>query len=204
MSDTNSIKNLDEFIKKVDDMKKQDKMDLSSDQDLSIAIMNLISIEEHFFFTGAKLGKPEYFDLIKEVREMRKSLLQRIVKEPEGEVWCISKHLLSASMRLMEVGTKQLGMGRKEEAVEMFDKAYSLYSLFWGINMNLIDLGDVKKIDDDALDKHDMEKKEAAASGDNNSGEKEVVAASRNVAEKKGVMGSLKEMVRKAVDCCIE
>jgi len=204
MSETNSIKNLDEFIKKVDDMKKQDKMDLSSDQDLSIAIMNLISIEEHFFFTGAKLGKPEYFDLIKEVREMRKSLLQRIVKEPEGEVWCISKHLLSASMRLMEVGTKQLGMGRKEEAAEMFDKAYSLYSLFWGINMNLIDLGDVKKIDDDALDKHDMEKKEVAASGDNNSGKKEIVAASKNVAEKKGVMGSLKEMVRKAVDCCIE
>ncbi len=48
------------FIDKVDNMKKQEKMDLSSDQDLSIAIMNLVSIEEHFFFTGAKLDKPEY------------------------------------------------------------------------------------------------------------------------------------------------
>ena len=32
----NPIKNLDAFIQKVDEMKKQDKMDLSSDQDLSI------------------------------------------------------------------------------------------------------------------------------------------------------------------------
>ena len=104
----NIIKNLDEFIQKVDEMKKQNKMDLSSDQDLSIVIMNLMSIEEHFFFTGAKLEKTKYYDLINEVREMRKTLLKKIIKEPEGEVWCISKHLLAASMRLMEVGTKQL------------------------------------------------------------------------------------------------
>jgi hypothetical protein len=108
------IENIEEFIKKFDDMKKQDKMDLSSDQDLTIAIMNLVSIEEHFFFTGAKLGKTEYYDMIKDVREMRKELLKRIVKEYEGEVWCISKHLLAASYRLMEVGTKQLGIGKKE------------------------------------------------------------------------------------------
>lgn len=180
-------------------MKKQDKMDLSSDQDLSIAIMNLISIEEHFFFTGAKLGKPEYYDLIKDVREMRKSLLQRIVKEPEGEVWCISKHLLSASMRLMEVGTKQLGMGRKEEAAEMFDKAYSLYSLFWGINMKVIDLGEVKKISDDALDKHDTEGTLAKIAE-----KKEAASVKGKAAEDKGFLGGLKELVKKAVDCCIE
>ncbi|MCL5017524.1 MAG: hypothetical protein M1155_02605, partial [Patescibacteria group bacterium] len=106
MNDQNPIKNLNEFIQKVDEMKKKDKMDLSSDQDLSIAIMNLISIEEHFFFSGAKLGKTGYYDMIKDIREMRKDLLKRIIKEYEGEVWCISKHLLAASMRLMEVGTK--------------------------------------------------------------------------------------------------
>lgn len=178
MTSENPIKSLDEFIKKVDDMKKQDKMDLSSDQDLSLAIMNLISIEEHFFFTGAKLGKPEYYDLIKDVREMRKELLKKIIKEYEGEVWCISKHLLSASMRLMEVGTKQLGMGHKEEAYAMFDKAYSLYSLFWGINMKLISVGDIKGLDENALNKKDR--------------------------EKTGFMGGLKDLVRKAVDCCIE
>ncbi|MDO8443077.1 MAG: hypothetical protein Q7S81_02370 [bacterium] len=172
------IKKLNDFIAKVDNMKKQEKMDLSADEDLSIAIMNLISIEEHFFFTGAKLNKPEYFDLIKEVREMRKGLLKKIIKEYEGEVWCISKHLLAASMRLMEVGTKQLGSGKEKEAYELFEKAYNLYSLFWGLNMKLIATGDVKKIDSEAMNKHDT--------------------------EKKGFMGKLGELVRKAVDCCIE
>jgi len=174
----NPIQNLNQLIEKVDSMKKQDKLDLSSDQDLSIAIMNLVSIEEHFFFTGAKLGKPKYFDLLQEVRKMRGDLLRKIVKDPEGEVWCISKHLLAASMRLMEVGTKQQGMGKKEEARGLFQKAYDLYSLFWGINMKIIDTSDVKKIDDGAIDNKDE--------------------------KKKGFMGKLGELVRKAVDCCIE
>jgi hypothetical protein len=177
-TNNNTIKNLNEFIQKVDEMKKQEKMDLSSDQDLSIAIMNLVSIEEHFFFTGAKLGKPEYYDMIKDVREMRKELLKKIIKEYEGEVWCISKHLLAASYRLMEVGTKQLGMNKKDEAYDLFGKAYNLYSLFWGLNMKLLNVGDIKKIDDNALNKHDE--------------------------EKRGFMGKLGELVKKAIDCCIE
>jgi len=174
----NPIKDLNEFIQKVDEMKKQDKMDLSSDQDLSIAIMNLVSIEEHFFFTAEKTGKKEYFDLLQEVRKMRGELLRKIIKEYEGEVWCISKHLLAASMRLMEVGTKQLGMGKKEEAYDLFGKAYDLYSLFWGINMKLLNVGDVKKISDQAINKHDK--------------------------ERKGFVGKLGELVKKAIDCCIE
>ncbi len=178
MEDQNTLQKLNEFVEKVDQMKKQEKMDLSSDQDLSIAIMNLISIEEHFFFTGAKLNKPGYYDLLKEAREIRKELLKKIIKEYEGEVWCISKHLLAASMRLMEVGTKALGQGRKEEANDLFAKAYSLYSLFWGINMKAIDLGDVKKINDNALDKEDK--------------------------KPSGFMGKLGELVKKAIDCCIE
>lgn len=180
MSDNNftPIKNLNELISKVDEMKKQDKLDLSSDQDLSIAIMNLVSIEEHFFFTGAKTGKPEYYDLLQEVRAMRGALLKKIIKEYEGEVWCISKHLLAASMRLMEVGTKQHKMGNKEEANDLFQKAYDLYSLFWGINMKIIKTDDIKKIDDQALNKQDT--------------------------EKKGFMGKLGELVKKAIDCCIE
>jgi len=172
------FKNLEEFIEKIDQIKKQDKMDLSSDQDLTIAIMNLISIEEHFFFTGAKLDKSEYYDMIKDVRDMRKELLGKIIKEYEGEIWCISKHLLAASYRLMEVGTKQLGMDKKEEAYEFFNKAYNLYSLFWGLNMKLLNVGDIKKIDEKALNKNDK--------------------------EKKGLMDRLGVLVKKAIDCCIE
>ena len=184
------LKKINELIQKVDEMKKADKMDLSSDQDLSIAIMNLVSIEEHFFFTGAKTGKAEYYDLLNEVRSMRKDLLKRIIKEYEGEVWCISKHLLAASMRLMEVGTKALGMEKKEEAQNLFEKAYDLYSLFWGLNMKLIKTDDIKKIDDDAMNIHDQEKKPARHVSRSDAGG--------------GFLGKLGELVRKAIDCCLE
>ena len=169
---------IDEFIKKVQS-NKQNELDLSSDEDLSIAIMNLISIEEHFFFTGSKLEKPGYFDLLNTAREMRKDLLKRIIKEPEGEVWCISKHLLASSMRLMEVGTKAQGQGKKQEAEDLFKKAYQLYSLFWGINLKLVDLGDVKKIDENQIDKKDDNKKS-------------------------GIMDKLGKMVQYAINCCKE
>jgi len=203
MSQENIISNVNELIEKVDSMKKQDKLDLSSDQDLTIAIMNLVSIEEHFFFTGAKLQKPEYFDLLQEVRKMRGDLLRKIVKDPEGEVWCISKHLLAASMRLMEVGTKQQGMGRKDDAKDLFQKAYDLYSLFWAVNMNIIKTDDVKKIDEDDLSVHDREKKSGSEDGGPARNASLTSASSRSVADR-GFMGKMGELVRKAIDCCIE
>lgn len=170
-------KQIEDLIKKVSESKKG-KLDLSSDEDLSIAIMNLISIEEHFFFTGSKTKKPGYFNLLNKAREMRKELLKKIVKDYEGEVWCISKHLLAASMRLMEVGTKYLGRGQKKEAEDLFAKAYDLYSLFWGINLKLVDLGEVKKIDEDQLNTQDK--------------------------KRGGFFGKLGEVVQKIIDCCIE
>jgi hypothetical protein len=202
----NKIKSLNEFVEKIDQMKKQDKLDLSSDQDLSIAIMNLVSIEEHFFFTGAKLQKPEYFDLLQEARKMRGELLREIVKDPQGEEWCISKHLLAASMRLMEVGTKQQGMGRKEKAQALFQKAYDLYSLFWGINMKVINTTDIKKIDDESLNRHDDAKNKSAEHSNVKAENSSVARLEKNAtsAGRSGFMGKLGELVRKAIDCCIE
>jgi len=77
------------LLRKTEKIIKENKLDLSADEDLSIAIMNLVSIEEHLFFTGAKTQKEKYFDLLQEVREMRKELLKKIIKDYEGEVWCL-------------------------------------------------------------------------------------------------------------------
>lgn len=136
----------DTLLEKVKEMKKTGSVDLSTDEDLSIAIMNLISLEEHFFFTGAKTKKPEYFDLLDEVREMRKDLLAKIMDKNEGETWCISKHLLATTMRLIEVGTKLYSSGKQTEAQEMFDKAYKMYSVFWALRLKLIDTSEFKEI----------------------------------------------------------
>lgn len=171
--------NFEELMKKVAELKKGGKFDLSLDEDLSIAVMNLVSLEEHFFFTAEKTKKDDYFDLLRETREMRKELLARLIDKHEGETWCVSKHLLAASMRLMEVGTKLEGAGKREESKKMFDSSYRLYALFWGLRLKLIDTEGLKKIGDDKLNIHD----------------------------EKGNGGrpwSYEEIVDKLVDCCKE
>jgi hypothetical protein len=82
-------------------------------------------------------------------------------------------------------------MGKKEEAKELFQKAYDLYGMFWALNMKLIRTNDikeaggviignqtVKKIDANALNKHDQ--------------------------KPEGFMGKLRDLLKKAIDCCIE
>ena len=128
-------KEVKNFLEKVKNVVKEDGLDLSSDEDLSIGIMNLISIEEHLFFTANKTNKDKYYVLLNEIREIRKTLLKEIIRDYEGEIWCISKHLLAASMRLMEVGTKALTKKEDEKAKERFQQSYRLYMMFWEINL---------------------------------------------------------------------
>ncbi|HET7099417.1 MAG TPA: hypothetical protein VFI61_04260 [Patescibacteria group bacterium] len=131
-----AIKNYNDLLDKVSNFKLDTNIDLSSGEDLSIGIMNLISIEEHLFFTYGKLKNQKYLKLLNEVRLMRTSLMKEIIKDYEGEVWCISKHLLASSMRLMEVGTKELKKKENKKAEDLFKKSYELYSLFWGLNLS--------------------------------------------------------------------
>ncbi len=182
-----------EFVERVDAAKKKNPKDLSSDQDLTIAIMNLISIEEHLIFSGAKTGKTSFYDLVQEVRELRKNLMLKIIPSYEGEVWCISKHLLATSMRLMEVGTKQQSMGRKEEAYKLFTQAYDLYCLFWGLNMNLVNI-DGTKWQPESLEKVQEEVKQIKAA----------VQPVKEETTDNSMFGKLKSVIKKAVDCCIE
>jgi hypothetical protein len=137
------------ILKKMETLKANGGLDLSTEEDLAMAIMNLISLEEHFFFTGAKTDKPEYFDMLIEVRSLRASLLAKMIDKKEGEVWCISKHLLATSMRLMEVGTKLQKEGKKDEAKEYFDNSYKMFNLFFALRLKIVTIPEVQKLADE-------------------------------------------------------
>jgi hypothetical protein len=168
-----------DFMNKVKAMEQGQKLDLSSGEDLSIGIMNLISIEEHLFFSGGKTGQTKYYDLLNEVRKMRVDLMKSMIKEYEGEVWCISKHLLAASMRVMEVGTKALKNNEKEKAHELFKKSYELYNMCWALNLGLVDSKEFKKIE--------IPEKELPV-----------------IKEEKTVFAKMGTLVGKMLDCCRE
>ena len=224
----NKAQSMKDFVEKLDASKKKNPKDLSSDQDLTIALMNLISIEEHLVFSGAKTGKTSFYDMVKDIRELRKNLMLKVIPAYEGEVWCISKHLLATSMRLMEVGTKQQSMGRDEDAYALFNQAYDLYCLFWGLNMGLIDTDGIKWQDDkieevkakaqelqnvlgagmkDTPDTKINEKNQLLKNNGEEKSEKNSTDESvqKNNSTAGGSMfDKLKAVVKKAVDCCIE
>ncbi|OGM12890.1 hypothetical protein A3A76_00520 [Candidatus Woesebacteria bacterium RIFCSPLOWO2_01_FULL_39_23] len=183
----NKIKNVKSLLQRVEEVTKQKELDLSSGEDLSIGIMNLISIEEHLFYTFNKTKDSKYLDLLNEIRAMRTELMKEIIKDYEGEVWCISKHLLAASMRIMEVGTKELKKGNKDKAWNLFDKSYKLYSLFWGLNLGVVGTKDVKQDDSDEV--KFIDEKDPPAGGEKG---------------KESVFSKLGSLVQKAIDCCRE
>jgi len=178
------------LLDKVEKVTAQKELDLSSGEDLSIGIMNLISIEEHLFYTSQKTQKKEYLQLLDEVRRMRTELMKEIVKNPEGETWCLSKHLLAASMRLMEVGTKELKKNNEEKAWNLFDKSYKLYSLFWGLNLGVVSTKDAKR--------NTKDEEEILMTNDSMANDQ------RLKTEKVSVFSKLGALVQKAVDCCRE
>lgn len=98
-------------------------------------------------------------------------------------------------MRVMEVGTKELkkasgpeglrpgGEKHKKEAWGLFEKSFKLYSLFWAINLKVVEIGDVPLEDGNI----------------NFVGEEEVkIKASASPLEK------LTHIFKKAIDCCRE
>ena len=120
------------FRKKMLSLKKQvemaDNQKKVNPLDLSIALMNLIAID----------GK------LQTVTNIQNNLLGRIVKNKD--LLAVSERLLGKSMQLTEEGMKILENGQNADAYIKFDQAYEVYSLFWGVNMGMIEEKDVLDI----------------------------------------------------------
>lgn len=184
---------LKEFLAKIERIRKDGGVDLSVGEDLSIAVMNLVSLEEHFFFTAMKTDKDEYHGLSAEIRNLRKQLLSDLMPNHEGETWCASKHLLSATMRLIEVGNKLRAEGQTDRALETFRRAYRLYSIFWGLKLRLIN---VKGAGSAAAD--------AATNAVAGLTAAEATATGATITGAAGGSARLEDLVNKLADCCEE
>ena len=89
-------------------------------------------------------------------------------------------------------------MGNTKDAYDLFDKSYELYCMFWGLNMKLIGTENLEWIKDTGIDVKEIEKH--VANFNNNVKNQ----PDKKDDEKKSKVGKLKEIVKKAVNCCIE
>ena len=120
---------LKQQIESADSAKKVNALDLSSDQDLTIGLMNLLFIEDY-------VASGMLHDMVADVRE---KLMSRIIKKSDKN-YGVSVKLLLESIRLIELGNKESGTS----AYKLYNQAYGYYSMFWGVNMGLIDAVDVE------------------------------------------------------------
>ena len=123
------------FVTTISEIKGKNELDLSAGEDLSIALMNIVSLEEHSFFSFVKTQDEKFLEILEICRELRKRLLAKLVKKDESETWCMSKHLLASSMRLYEVGNRLLHEKKADEAKQSYNDAAELYALFWKLNL---------------------------------------------------------------------
>ncbi|MCJ7428796.1 MAG: hypothetical protein MUP66_00220 [Candidatus Nanohaloarchaeota archaeon QJJ-5] len=175
-----------------------DDLDLSRDEDLSIGIMNLISLEEHLFFTHEKTDDPEYLEMLSEVREMRARSMEEIVNDTEGEEWCISKHLLSAAMRFKETADKMLDEGR-DDAERFYDRAFSLYAMFWAINYDIDGENGIIEHTDAV---HDQDEQVSLTKDTEEVGDQ--IRGTDQGTGKGSWLENAKSVVKRAVNCCKE
>lgn len=122
---------LRDTVAKLDTNKKVNPRDLSSDQDLTIALMNMIAVEE--LCPDTNIGNM--------VADLRAKMMQHVVRN--NRFMLISHELLAKSMQLMTDGINALKNENTKQAYELFDKSYEFYVLFWGVNMELISPNDI-------------------------------------------------------------
>lgn len=94
---------------------------------------NLISLEEHALSSWARTGDDSFLEKLRLFRERRTRVMKGILGaragEQKAEIWCMFKHLLSASMRAFESGNRYEGKEARhfyEISRDLFGEAIGL------------------------------------------------------------------------------
>ena len=111
-------KSLMKKVSVADAQRKTNPLDLSSDQDLTIALMNLIAIEDAT--PDSQTGEM--------VRNIRKKLMARMVADENTQVQ--AHEYLSQAAREMNKAIQFQKTGDKKAAYEKYDATYEAYVLF--------------------------------------------------------------------------
>lgn len=111
-------KNLMKKVSVADEQRKANPLDLSSDQDLTIALMNLIAIEDAT--PDSQIGEM--------VRNIRKKLMARMIADENTQVQ--AREYLSQAVQKMNKAKLTQETGDNKVAYELYDSAYEAYVLY--------------------------------------------------------------------------
>lgn len=111
-------RNVKNLVEVADAKRKVNPLDLSSDQDLTIALINLVAIEDM-----APSG-----EVAQMVRGIREKLMSRMVSDDDRRS-CAREFLSNAALKMKE-GDDAQKSGDDKLAREMYDAAYDAYVMY--------------------------------------------------------------------------
>lgn len=111
-------KNLKKQVRVADERRKVNPLDLSSDQDLTIALMNLVAIEDAT--PNGQIGKM--------VRNIREKLMARMITDENTQAQ--AREYLSQAVRQMNEANRVQETGDSKAAYELYEAAYEAYVLY--------------------------------------------------------------------------
>lgn len=120
-------------MKLTDKLKKIVDVDLGWVDDALTIITDLVHIEIHSWKSFHQTKDRDFLDIYNRAREERSELLSKITDEKilkKSELWCINKHSLRVVGGYIELGSRELSVGNKEEAIKYFEKASNWFGMF--------------------------------------------------------------------------
>lgn len=111
-------RNVKNLVEVADAKRKVNPLDLSSDQDLTIALINLVAIED---MTPSG-------EVAQMVRGIREKLMSRMVSDDDRRS-CAREFLSNAALKMKE-GDDAQKSGDDKLAREMYDAAYDAYVMY--------------------------------------------------------------------------
>lgn len=109
---------------------KGDKKDVGFIDDAIFYLQNMIAAETHALESYVSTKDEKWIDIAKKLRRNRSKRMYRLIPENQGELYCLSKHLLACSMALKELGNRYTEDDEEELAKECFKESTLYESLF--------------------------------------------------------------------------
>ena len=107
--------------------------DIGFIDDAIFYIQNAVASQHHAVNTYNQTKKKEYLDVAKYARRRRSKIMERITKA-EGEVYCLTKHLLAMAQAARELGDRMNEEGDDTFSKELYEDAGILESVVKLIN----------------------------------------------------------------------
>ena len=111
-------KRLSKKVRVADEQRKVNPLDLSSDQDLTIALMNLVAIED--VVPDSQVGEM--------VHDIRKKLMARMITDENTQAQ--AREYLSQAAHKMEKANQTQETGDNKAAYELYEAAYEAYVMY--------------------------------------------------------------------------